>query len=797
MNYFLQDVAKDIYQRFKDDLSNIAIIFPNKRAGLFFNEYLFDENKDGTPMWTPSYYSIGDFFDLLCPIAPDDSIETICRLYKICKKRKPDLNLNSFYSWGQQLMNDFNNVDKNLVDARQLFSNTMEALRLEELKLEKERLDDLRAMFAPHHGSNIKEEFQQIWSNLFSIYTELNEQLRHEGIAYQGARYRMVANGLRDGGIILPEQFKTYIFVGFNVLLKSEQVLLDYIKEQEKGLYYWDTDPFFMSRHNSFPYAMQLHKNILRYGNEIKDSEQKNVFPKITYVASSSNNAQARYVTQWLEAKDKDGQPVHIGSDERKSAIVLCDETLLQPVLHSFPKEKLVNKINITKGFPLSHTPAFSFVANFFQKNKIPVLHPQSYLENLWECIKNQWAEDKNVSDKWLYHLYTESYYKCYTTVGRIIHIIEKDLITPEDTPLLPRLILQILRAQNIPFHGEPATGLQIMGMLETRNLDFDHILMLSVNEGNIPKRSNEQSFIPYDLRIAYGLTTNKDESEVYAYNFFRLLHRTKSITFLYNNALSGDNLGEKSRFLQQLQLQTDIPIEYIELEEYKELPSLRTDVIAAEYVEQAMAKRQTLSPSAINDYVECPMKFYFRHIAKLKDLPRPNQLLQANTLGSIFHETMNMIYDQLIAGKERDTDGAFPITGKEILGIMNMESDQDTPSSELIAPFLTEAFLTVSIQDGSPDRENSMAYRQLLMEHPEEQLYKPSEHEAERETLIRYIIDTLKYDAKQDNLRIIEMEQRHNTEISGLNVGGYIDRLDMVRAKDGKNIIRVLDYKT
>lgn len=828
MKQFLEQVAEDILKRFGYNLSHTVIVFPNKRAGIFFDEHLF-KMQQGKPLWAPKYISINELFDSLCPLKADDPIDTICMLHRICQKRinedfrqknkKEEMSLDFFYSWGQLLIADFNNIDKNLVDAKHLFSNIKECKKLEDLDLDKEILNNLRTLFnSKEKGrSKLQKEFDNLWDNLYDIYTELNKQMFMKNQGYQGARNRLVIERLHDGKITLPSQYDHYAFVGFNILLQTEHELFKIIKEQGKGFFYWDYDKFFMTSDSPIKFGQRLKKNMENFPNSLPEIFFDNIKDqKIDFVSASSDNAQARYTAEWIKKN-------LTTEEERRTAIILCDENLLQSVLYSLPSAeevregKTVKEVNVTKGFPLSNTPAYSSVVKFFETNKTDYQDNVILMDLLIKTLheKASFKLEKNDNESWLGNLYAESYYQCYTTAIRLKNLVEdKTLQVKRET--LENLFLQILHSDSIPFKGEPATGLQIMGMLETRNLDFEEILMLSVNEGNIPKQSANHSFIPYDVRRAFHLTTDKDESEVYAYNFFRLLQRTHHITYVYSNAVTkGSDQKEMSRFLRQLQLATQLKIQLYTLKEQSENKETISPGIPANQVVNIMKDVSTISPSAMETYMLCPMKYYFEHIIGLKQPTNATDILEANTFGSIYHELMELAYKLMIQDKQPDEKG-YPVSTKEIQKLYT--------NIPLQGKLLNEAFLIVSATDyntyylksktdiseyltktlQSHDTINIKSDKNVKIENiiaamkkePSLQLYKPREHPIEYNVLLTYFKSQLKYDMGAMDLHIIELETRHNININGTETGGIIDRLDIVTI-DKTPTLRVVDYKT
>ncbi len=814
MTPFLKEIAQDLYKKYGNDMSRVAVVFPNRRAGIFMDEYFYQIMGD-SPVWAPTYISINDLFDQLCPLKHDDPIRSTFLLYniyrKIARKENDDhFDINYFYSWGQQLISDFNNIDKNMVDAQRILTNASEIWKLEELEDEtKEVLKKIFLNEKDDTAASIKKDYHHIWNHLYDIYEEFNKVLKERGEAYAGARSRMVVEGLENGTISLPKTFEHYAFVGFNVLLESERRLFKHIQNLGKGTFYWDCDKYFWEKESYFTFNRTLRKQVEAFSNGISFQETSHIGEQqIDYIATSTNNGQAHYVTQWLNQ-------YLTTEEERRTAVILCDEGQLQAVLHAIPSEgdgmegKKVKEVNITKGFPLGDTPAYNDVVEFLEKNKIKEQTDlKALLDRLSEEIHKAARKSVEIHPKntWEGNLYAESYFQCYTVINRFKDILNEHILDLKGITL-QTLLLQVLSAQTIPFKGEPAIGLQIMGMLETRNLDFDEILMLSVNEGNVPKKNTDHSFLPYDLRKAYNLMTNEEESEIYAYNFFRLLQRCKHITYLYNT--QGENNTEISRFLQQLQYSTTLNIKKLTLREQQKNIVRTVDGVEAEDVKNFMKDKTHLSPSAINHYSDCPMKFYFSDIACLQEDVRESLILPANTQGSIFHEAEQKCFELLMKDQIPDKYGT-PVSSEAIKDLVK-NNDQK------IEEILVKAFFTVSGQDalnnknilkkyieenhGTDILDKSFRDKQkegikFIEKHPELAMYSKDTHTAEFKAIKAYLKNTLLFDAKWDDLHIVDMEKKYDTTIEGIDIGGYIDRLDVAKI-NGRYTLRVADYKT
>ena len=713
MDTFLKQVAHDLYKKAHGDLGRTAVVFPNKRASLFFNEYLSEESD--SPLWSPAYISISELFRNLSSYQVGDPIKLVCDLHKVFGETTGSKEtLDDFYFWGEMLIADFDDADKNLVNTDALFSNLKDLNEmidhfdfLEEGQ--KEALAQFFRNFSIEQSTELKQRFTSIWNALGDIYTKYKDLLKSQRIAYEGMMYREVIENLSTSDL----PFERYVFVGFNVLNKVEHTLFDKLHQAGKALFYWDYDLFYINK-NPHEAGEFIRRNLRDFPSELPASYFNRLdTPKdITFIRSATENGQARYLPQWLRSE--------LTANEKETAVVLCNESLLQSVLHSLPEN--VKHSNITMGFPLSQTPAYSLIqaltdlhtsgynaqSGRYKFDKVTGVLKHPYIQQLsaeaqplmrmltennrfyplpselkkdalLELIftpRNNNSELCNMlsdvirqtasyyrsapisADHAFASLYQESLFKAYTLINRFHTLIEShDLQVQPDT--LQRLMARVLSATSIPFHGEPAIGLQVMGVLETRNLDFRHLIMLSVNEGQLPKGSSDSSFIPYHLRKAFGMTTIDHKIAVYAYYFYRLLQRAEKATLIYNTASDGINRGEQSRFMLQLLAEWKHPISQFSLE--AEQSPQTTSPIVIEKTPAVMKRMQNrfdirvnpkaaLSPSALNCYLDCPLRFYYKYVAGLSAPDEVSAEIDPATFGSIFHDAAEHIYKDLTA---------------------------------------------------------------------------------------------------------------------------------------------------
>lgn len=837
MESFLKLVAADLYKHTEGNLAHTAVVFPNKRAGLFFNEYLAQESD--SPIWSPAYVSISELFRSLSPWEVGDPVKLVCELYKIFRRETQSTEtLDDFYFWGEMLISDFDDADKNKVDTDKLFSNLQDLRNIMDdyTFIDDEQEEAIRQFFqnfSIERRTALKERFISLWDVLGNIYKGFRESLASQNIAYEGMMYRHVIEHLDVDKL----PYEKYVFVGFNVLNKVEHTLFTQLKDAGKAVFYWDYDEFYMKENRqavTHEAGEFIRRNLRDFPSPLSGELFKNLSkPKeVHYIASSTENAQARYLPQWIRN--------NLTTPEKETAVVLCNEALLQPVLHSLPAE--VKHVNITMGFPLSQTPVYSFLIallelhthgfNFksgrytFQSVVTLLKHPYTrqltgqaeLLEkeltrnnrfyplpgelgkdefltrlftplsgNLNLCIRlsetlqqvasiyqanTSGTEDTDAFNQ----LYRESLFKAYTTINRFRTLIEEDELTVQ-SETFRRLLVKVLSTTNIPFHGEPAIGMQVMGVLETRNLDFRHLVLLSVNEGQLPKSGGDSSFIPYNLRKAFGMTTIEHKIAVYAYYFYRLLQRAERITLIYNTSSDGLNRGEWSRFMLQFLIEWPHPITRQFLEAGQSPQG--TSPITVEKTPDVMRQMQSLfdvranpkakfSPSALNYYLDCPLKFYYRYVAGLSAPDEVSAEIDSATFGSIFHYAAEHIY------KDLTTHGK----------VINKEALETLLRNE------------VKLQDYV-----DTAFKKLFFNVPQNE--KPEYNGVQlinSAVIARYLKQLLQNDLRYAPFTFIasEMEVDEPIDIQtpkGViksRIGGIIDRMD---SKDGT--LRIVDYKT
>ncbi len=862
MDKFLEMVAADLYKQTNGDLAHTVVVFPGKRAMLYFNEYLVNQSTDpDATLWAPTYMSIKELFTSMSDKHIGDPVKLICLLHQVYnQKAEKSESLDSFYFWGEMLLHDFDDVDKSMADAKALFRNLEDLKQMDDLSYltpeQQKAIDQFFGLFKKEGGSTeLQKNFSQVWNRFYNIYEAYRTLLEKENIAYEGMLYRDVAENIDVSRL----PFGKYVFVGFNALTRVEYTLFKALKDAGRALFYWDYDTSYIDAINHEA-ATFLAQNILDFpsplGRERFDALSQ---PKeIRYVEASTENAQARYLTKWL--------PKSVTTPQRDTAIVLCNEDILSPVLHSLPPtytdedgKDIPIDYNITMGYPLVQTPAYSFVCAImeahaqgykpdrraFRLSQIRNLmnHPftlrlsqralKKYNEltshnifyptlaelqadlvyseektvemddnfkqlftpatdNLTLCQLLLWAlqevgntfkcpTDQQQEDPLLI-AYKESIFEAYTKVNNFISLIEEGSLADLQTSTLCSLIQRALSSVRIPFHGEPAEGVQIMGVIETRNLDFRHLVMLSVNEGFMPRVANDVSFIPYNLRKAFGLTTIEHKISIYAYYFYRLMQRAETVTLVYNAVTDDKHKGEMSRFMLQFLVDSQHHhITHHQLSAHQKPQDERTiEVEKTDGVMKALRcrfdisenKESVLSPSALNTYIDCSLRFYFNYVAGLRSIDEVDEEVDSAMFGTLFHQTAEDIYNDLI----------------------QVHSKQIEP--QMLEPFLTPDGLKIRSYVDNAFRKHFFKVK------PEDEVNYNGLQLINRDVIAKFIRMLLETDRKRAPFTFVEAEQKVKEQIQinaegqppfQINLGGVIDRQDCPQP----GVLRIVDYKT
>lgn len=820
MNSFLQLLAEDLIRKYQYNLKDLTVLFPNKRAGLFLAEAL--SKRIGQPIWMPAILTLPEFIERQTGLKTADNLPLIIKLYKAYTQVSGSTErFEDFYFWGNMLLGDFDDIDKYLADPQALFSNiiSLKEVEINFPYLSPEQIDAVKSFwssFNPEKYSLEQQEFLKVWNNLYPTYLKFKERLFKENLCYEGMGQRFFYEHIENYAQKTP-----VIFAGFNALNKCEKQIFTFYKNNKQATFYWDYDIYYTS--NEFHEAGNfIRENLTLFPNEL-GPEHFNNFKyngkNIEYISVPSNIGQAKLILTLLNDASR--------KNPRKTALVLCDERLLIPVMHSIPED--ISKINITMGYPAQNTSVaallymlgelknYSKTENdntyYYYKPVIALLNHKLIKDSCPEDIdkitdyirkknivyiagKNLHfnaltrvifsEEEQNIPDyllrilkllsasspdteRTLYPLEKEFIFTFYTQIQCLKNTFEEEKIVPENKLYL-QIINKIVNTTTIPFSGEPLEGLQIMGLQETRMLDFDNLILFSANEGIIPHTGHISSFIPYNLRVGFQLPTPEHQDALFAYYFYRVLQRARQIKILYNSVTQGLSGGEKSRFLLQMKYESGLPItehnfqNHISVEEARKIEIVYNKEILDTLYAYTQSPEISLSPSALNIYIDCPLRFYFKYIAGIKEKEEMAEELDQRLLGNIFHECSQSLY-ATVAEQE--------ITADVINRILHNREQLDKHIRKSYLNFYDSQVIRL-IDSGS---------NELILE-----------------VIKKYLRQMFQYDKTICPFRIISMEKRYTVPIpintpNGLKsvyIGGIIDRIDQI-----DHAVRIIDYKT
>lgn len=818
METFLQLLANDIINKYGEQFNHLTIIFPNKRASLFLAEELSKLIKH--PVWMPEILTLSEYIEKQTGLHKAENLMLTIKLYKVYTEVSGSHeSFEDFYFWGTMLLSDFDDVDKYLANAKDLFSNLV-ALKEIETNFPYLTEEEIAAIqkfwnsFNPDKFSHEQKEFLKVWDKLHATYTAFRAALKKDGICYEGMNERYFCEHINE--FQHPEHL---LFAGFNALNICEKQIFSYYQNLGKASFYWDYDIYYTANEHQEA-GLYIRENLKLFPNELDISHFNNFLhnnKKIEYISVPSVVGQAKLIDQLT---------THLVNDNpRDTAIVLCDEQMLVPTLHSIPE--YIKKINITMGYPARKTAVAALISllcdlknyakqegnktYYYYKSVIALLNHKLIKELCPEDISKitDFINQNNIiyiQEKYLlFHPLTkaifspehenipsyllrilnlltrstlnmetdpiekEFIFSIYTQIQNLQNTFKEENIEPKEK-LYIQLISKVINNITIPFSGEPLEGLQLMGLMETRMLDFKHLIILSANEGVLPKNTLPSSFIPYNLRVGFRLPTPQHQEALFAYYFYRLLQRSKDIKLLYTSGMKGLNTGEMSRFLYQMRYESGLPIQEssfqnrISTQNPQEITIPKTKEIMEILEQYKISDKKALSPSAINTYLECPLLFYFKYIANIKEKDQITEELDQRLLGTIFHDCSQSLYNTIPGGK---------ITKEAIDTLLKNE--------KLIESHILNAYQKIYTTQIS-------------------QLLDSGSNELLLNVVKKYIQAMLYYDKSIAPFDIIALEQRFYVPVSveidnrtqTIFIGGYIDRVDKIEQG-----IRVIDYKT
>ncbi len=829
MRTFLQDVADSVHKDYPD-WENLTVVFPNRRAALYFRKAL-TENLT-TPRWAPNILSIEEFIFSFSELKEADKLSLIVSLYRAFKKiTHSEESLDHFYFWGEMLLRDFDELDKYLVNAEGLFRDLSNQKELDDYfdYLTEEQKKFLKEFWqtVSFSDSDSKKSFLKLWQNLFGVYQEFKSNLLQDKKGYTGMIQREVAESFQGTSNITN---KAVVFAGFNALTTAEEKIITWFVQYQNAKVFWDDDQFYIKEeHREAGAFFREYRKQTILGKTFQETAPSLLGqPKeINVLGIPQRAGQPKLLSQQLEeliASKKNGQSTEI----ERTVIVLPDESLLLPVLYALPPT--LQAINVTMGYPLVNTPYYSLIdflfelhlrkrkEEFYHRYVLAVLrHPylkarlgergSSWIEEILKnnqvhiapsfFTSNITADPNPEVDQIIQSIFIaiepKDFLKYVLTIiqqlatseaadgfmekefafhfHRVLsRVDELNVSEPMELRTQQRMFRQIARAEKVPFTGEPLEGLQIMGVLETRNLDFDHVIVLSLNEGLWPAAPRQGSYIPHTIRRAYKLPTSEHQDAMYAYLFYRLLQRAQKTDLYYNTEPDKLGTGEMSRYLYQLIYETgwkhERKILYNPVQVHQVEPiTIEKKLDVLQKLERYFGK--ALTPSTLNTYIECRLKFYFRHLIELKEPEEVEEEADARIFGNIFHRVMELFYLDL-----KSPSGEWSVREEHFANL-------DAKLEYYIERAFHEHFHLAD--------QKKMNYNGLQL--------------VVKEMVKKLAVHVLAKDKKYSpfNIEFLEVNYFNTTvrvpqrdKILNIVLGGKIDRADR---KD--NTVRILDYKT
>ena len=856
---FLKQVAEHYYNG--GEVERCCFIFPNRRSMAFYSKYLSEAVKGADkPIIAPSMFTVNDFFYKISGKKSVDRVTQLLELYQAyvevffehnrIEGLKPE-SLDEFIFWGEVILADFNDVDKYLVDPKQLFANVSDFKQLQDTfsyltETQRKAIEGFVSHFKDKNG-DVKERFLMLWNLLFDLYKKFNERLSEKGLAYEGMVYRSLAEKLNSisAADVLSDNFDRgtkFVFVGLNALNECEKALLRKLKAAEVAEFCWDysgemiSDP--QNRSSVF-----LSENVKEFKQAEKWDADGLKTPNINVVSVPSSVGQAKRLPDILRSVLLKTDGTQFRSEELVDcAIVLPDENLLIPVLNSIPEE--IKDINVTMGLPMRGSLLYSLMSQiaaiqlhtvqrggqwyFYHKQVWDLFsndlfrksadqqtleivskvkagakyyipqeellgtkvmdaifqtviknHKEASVEQIHEFAEYQKtvittlapavAEDPSLA---LELEYAKEYYRCVNVLDDV-----------EGLSVLPvtyvKLLDQLLGGVSVPFRGEPLKGLQIMGPLETRALDFKNLIIMSANEGVFPRRNVGTSFVPPELRKGFGLPTYEYQDAVWAYYFYRMISRAENVWLLTDSRTEGLKSGEESRYIKQLEYHFNLPVKRFVVKYGKMKTATVADIEKTpEDVEKI--KQMSLSATSLQSYLECPAKFYYSSIKELEPEEEVTESVDYGVFGTVFHETMRSLYTSPEAMAE---EFYFDWRGENASKLAYKHK------------FITKEYIDewLDKEDVIRRKIKSLIIRELhLMEVSGRNLVVT-------DVILKYVIKTLKRDLGLmtaegvDKFEILGSEVRVADRFCGQRFKGFVDRLDSFHPGQ----IRVVDYKT
>ena len=805
MKPFLKQLVETIKSEHQN-IGEVTIIVPTQRSGVYIKKYLSESATETT--WLPAIFTIDDFIKENCKLKHIDSVELLFLFYELyleIEKENADTFLH-FSKWAPTLLADFNEMDHYMVDPKIIFNDLKNIKDIDSWSFNEDNLTDLQS------------NFSDFWKKLPDFYNKLNDRLTELKKGYSGKLYKWVATSIYE--VLDDYETNSVYFAGFNALSTSEEQIIETFVNSKKGQLIIDADTFYVDNieHEA---GYFIRKQIAKNGkSNIKwiESNLLNSTKKIELLSAQSDVMMAKSVGEIIE---------NLSEEEiKKTAIVLADENLLLPVLNSIPSK--IDTYNISLGYSLYNSPIYSLLNSVFtvQESYIKFnkgsIHYKGFLSivehYLMKNILNSYAVKQEIVNKnitfvsnkfiqthdelapvfFLFEKWDETNLlsQAFDSLKRLIDLIvqaisfqgnameleylfsAKKLIQKvenkltktnyiQDIKTLKFLFFQLFKSESVAFIGEPLSGLQLIGMLETRALDFENIILVSANEGVLPKGNTANSFFPYELKRLYQLPTYKEKEAIYANHFYRLMQRTTNAYLLYNNSSDGLGGTEKSRYIEQLKEELK-PYNHIKISEKVVSAHLVNDKITSNSVKKSEKIISNLielaeygfSPSALKKYIQCPMDFYYSYVVGLREEDEVEETIEASTFGNVIHKVLEILYEKFL---DR-------VLIKEDIAVMrkNLDSVLDAQFKEFYSPYF---------DTGKNYLLHHAAKKNLL-----DFLKQEEELVIKNEVIVSGLEKKVEVDFP------IEINGK---EIKA-KLRGTIDRIDRVNGK-----LRIIDYKT
>ncbi len=858
---FLEQSATYIFDKYSSELEQITIILPTNRASYFFRRALAMQTDQ--PVWSPNIIAIDDFIAQTADAELIDSIQLLWLLFDTCREIDSTVQFDRFTSWAYTLLQDFDHIDQYLVDARQLFDYLSEAKTIERWQ------PDMPEGRVPQSSTEVLQKYFKLWDNLLTIYDRLKEKLIEQGKGYRGMLYRRIADNIQL--LLDNEKVKHYIFIGFNALSQSEEYIFSQVAKKGRGEILWDTDDYYMQANLNVKAGdtLRQYRDSGKFGEwQWQTNSLLHGSKDIHIIGVPNTTLQAKVAMQLYRHQLLDRQAIKsngqiqldfVDHDEdstaQMTAIVLPDENLLMPLLHTLPEE--VKDFNVTMGLSLKNSGLYTLIEALFELHYLTLqekhntqkvlkfshryitkllTHPfirqydyllqrqrkaedseaKSFISNtlyqisfynkvffapeelialadghpFFQTLFTPWNGDSQQALTCFYELIEqlrqmyqerkdalemEYLYLFRQMVQRLDDIIRDRAARPNAEKLSLRsfrlFLHELFRQTKIPFSGEPVSDLQIMGMLETRTLDFDTVILLSVNEKILPQGKQQQSLIPFDASMQFGLPTYRTQEAVMSYHFYRLLQRSDTIYLLYVLP-SEATKGEKSRFIQQIENEMvrynpNIRLHYPEVQVAEQDISdvlVEHQILKSEAVQTRIRERlaEGLFPSQINTFTECSLKYYYAHVLRLYIEDEVGETLDAGQFGDLVHRTLESI--------DREMAENSILVEKESL--------------EKLLPQLSGRVKT-AFENAYPDYSIENGHNHIM--------YKVA---------VRLIGNFFRQLIEDDcfPMEVLGIEKEFSTDFQTFVAGepvyvklkGKIDRMDKIG-----NLIRIIDYKT